>query len=153
MLGNAIESVDQASKKTTNLPTPEEQSCTHNYTFLCPQGWNDVGDAATCEAPPSYTGPCSTLGMFDREIEEKKLLEKKCLVHWPCLEECVRDYKALCPEGWTEIGEGKCSASSSYTGLKPKYELCLIILKSYLINCIDYFRPLRNNIQFRSIII
>ncbi|RQX73205.1 cpw-wpc domain-containing protein [Toxoplasma gondii CAST] len=87
-----------------------------DYAALCPLGWFSVGDGDSCEAPPSYTGPCSTFGAFAKNSKMKKKTEETCSVSWPSIDECSKDYEERCPQQWVEMENGLCGAPASYTG-------------------------------------
>ncbi|KEP65560.1 UNVERIFIED_CONTAM: cpw-wpc domain-containing protein [Hammondia hammondi] len=94
----------------------EAEGCDHDYSFLCPFSWTEGSDGSTCTAPATYIGRCEKTQDFSLSKEEKQAKERECLVTWPCLKKCVRDYTQLCPAGWTEVGGGHCSAPFSYSG-------------------------------------
>ncbi|PFH38245.1 cpw-wpc domain-containing protein [Besnoitia besnoiti] len=94
----------------------EAEACDQDYSFLCPFSWTEAGDGSSCTAPEAYIGPCQKHQSFALSKEEKQSKERECLITWPCLKKCVRDYMQLCPAGWTDIGGGQCSAPFSYSG-------------------------------------
>jgi CPW-WPC domain-containing protein len=51
-------------------------------------------------------------------IEEKQELSQRCNVTWPCLQPCLQDFHAPCPEQWheVELNPGVCVAPATYTG-------------------------------------
>ncbi|PFH34550.1 cpw-wpc domain-containing protein [Besnoitia besnoiti] len=87
-----------------------------DYSAACPKGWVPVGDGESCEAPPSYTGPCATFGLFAKQSRMKKKTEEMCNVSWPDIEECDKDYETRCPQHWVELEDSSCAAPASYTG-------------------------------------
>ncbi|CRH02774.1 CPW-WPC family protein, putative [Plasmodium relictum] len=104
-----------------------------DYT-KCPIGWTQINNKE-CLAPKSYIKnlrKCSSIlnigdivkNVYDVahnmsfvtvDIEERKKLEKKCNIKFPC-KECERDYvRVNCPLGWTDIGDGNCKAPNDYS--------------------------------------
>ncbi|CEM03364.1 unnamed protein product [Vitrella brassicaformis CCMP3155] len=89
--------------------------CARDYEKLCPRGWEDADDGQTCHAPATYKGPCGRSGIFlYMSPDAKKKLETDCEVRWPCQSVCNHDYTQLCPQGWIDIGGGKCRAPAAY---------------------------------------
>ncbi|XP_058515398.1 uncharacterized protein LOC131478852 [Ochotona princeps] len=95
----------------------EVQGCEHDYSLLCPFSWEpSAEDSTTCSAPAAYVGPCEKIQNFALPAKEKQQKERVCLIGWPCLRKCKRDFGALCPDEWAEVGGGYCTAPASYAG-------------------------------------
>ncbi|KAF8821317.1 cpw-wpc domain-containing protein, partial [Cardiosporidium cionae] len=130
-------------KETSQSSTPSTSKCLRDYTFV------------------KYLSQCATLQAFAVDAGGKKRYERECTISWlvelsmlfnyileklfnglirPCLQDCERDYDALCPEEWSPLGSKsdihlriemqssyqtmallsgntKCHAPFSYTGI------------------------------------
>ncbi|XP_026190893.1 uncharacterized protein LOC113146776 [Cyclospora cayetanensis] len=105
-----------AAAQQLRMAFAELKSCDHNYSTLCPFAWTPLPGESACKAPKTYIGKCEKERSFAVSQEEKQQLENECLVSWPCLKKCTRDFDAPCPEDWTEAGGGFCQAPFSYAG-------------------------------------
>lgn len=85
---------------------------------LCPRGWSEIGDGFCVRGDvPKTAAKCGSKYHFaGMNVRDKEDLAASCLLEWPCLESCARDYTARCPEGWAHIGEGLCTAPPTYAG-------------------------------------
>merc|ERR1712039_345533 len=92
-------------------------------TSSCPPGW--IENAGICEraGPASPNPKCgSRYAFMSMSVEDRQSIAKVCGIEWPCLNECRRDYRALCPQGWsTDLLREVCTAPASYAG-DCKYE-------------------------------
>lgn len=94
-----------------------EVSCKRDYSQLCPSGWADTGDAATCEAPQDYQGGCKpTLKWGGLTAQQKRQQASKCEAEFPCVGQCAPDVSQPCPHGWHEDVNRDCLAPAGYSG-------------------------------------
>ncbi|CDJ47843.1 plasmodium falciparum CPW-WPC domain-containing protein, putative [Eimeria brunetti] len=80
----------------------EQKFCPHDFSVLCPFAWTPSGDDTTCTAPEAYIGSCQRKMNFAVDQSAKEQLEDQCLISWPCLKQCNRDFSVLCPMDWKE---------------------------------------------------
>lgn len=88
--------------------------CVRDYSG-CPQNWVDLGNGK-CAVPLAYEGSCTEVTFGGKTPTEKSKLAMECNSRFPCLNRGRSAYSASCPEDWTYIGDGKCSAPTSYAG-------------------------------------
>eukprot|EP00929_Paragymnodinium_shiwhaense_P101997 TRINITY_DN65195_c0_g1_i1.p1 TRINITY_DN65195_c0_g1~~TRINITY_DN65195_c0_g1_i1.p1 ORF type:complete len:257 (-),score=22.50 TRINITY_DN65195_c0_g1_i1:376-1146(-) len=91
----------------------EDSLCQRNYEAPCPDGWDLTGKK--CVAPISYNGGCRRTQSFEgATAKEKSDFAADCKASWPCTDsQCPEgtDYSSqLCPDGWTDVGNGVCES-------------------------------------------
>jgi len=101
-------------------PWPCEDDCHmgHDYSDVCPKGWNDDG-SAFCKAPLGLETKCATVFNFaEMDIKTKQELGLTCGFSWGCQSSCEQDFSQTCPQDWTEVqmNPGICTAPTTYAG-------------------------------------
>merc|ERR1711935_39607 len=81
----------------------------------CPAHWIKTTDNA-CEPPRGYSGLCATTDFTKYAASKKEDFAWKCRASWPCAPTCLKRFDG-CPEAWTGVGDGVCSAPPGYTGM------------------------------------
>lgn len=81
----------------------------------CPSTWIE-SESNKCRPPRDYDGLCSDTDFSAFSVSQKEDFAWKCRANWPCVATCKRNF-AQCPEAWTSVGDGVCSAPSSYVGI------------------------------------
>ncbi|CDI85383.1 plasmodium falciparum CPW-WPC domain-containing protein, putative [Eimeria praecox] len=118
-LTQQIEAEDQQQQQQQQQQQPEQQQqqqqqqvvdllieqkfCPHDFSVLCPFAWTPTGDDTSCTAPEAYIGGCERQMNFAVSPSEKERIEDECLISWPCMKKCNRDFSLLCPENWKEV--------------------------------------------------
>lgn len=90
--------------------------CERRWDAKCPDGWSSTG-SDQCIAPAGYGGACKKVQTFvGKTAAEKQRIAEECKAPWPCVDACLqgRDYDNLCPEGWSDSGDGFCDAPASF---------------------------------------
>jgi len=92
-------------------------TCDIDFDGACPEGWSDIGDGNTCEAPSHYAGNCGPALQFGvLSPLEKMQLSTQCALKLPCRGHCVQNFTQTCPMGW-HLDEGaSCVAPEGYSG-------------------------------------
>ncbi|SCM07227.1 CPW-WPC family protein, putative [Plasmodium chabaudi adami] len=104
-----------------NVCSQNNAICQRDYSQNCAEGWGKLSSTEECVSPLSYKGPCPRFLKFEKDIKKKKLLENHCSIHWPCMNECEKDYSLQCPEKWGLEDEKNCHPLGTYEGT------CLLI--------------------------
>ncbi|KAF8819387.1 cpw-wpc domain-containing protein [Cardiosporidium cionae] len=131
MIYELVQTEFRTASKVTELPNPDEEGCSFDYSELCPAGWVNMGDGRKCNAPFTYTGNCNKVeDLSDMTPLEKYSFAKKCEAAWPCLNQCEQNFqsgacsavvlmlhrRSNCPENWELLSNGVCAADNKYSG-------------------------------------
>lgn len=105
-----------------SAPWPCDDACGafgKDYAAPCPAGWTGLPGGYCKANAAGKSRHCPSIGKFDTmTVGEKQELSQRCNVTWPCLQPCLQDFHALCPEQWheVELNPGVCAAPATYTG-------------------------------------
>lgn len=106
--------------KDCQAPWPCIDGCESGRNYdICPTGWSEDDKGFCVLNTPTTKEICASRYLFSAmSIEEKQSLSSFCQLDFPCLQSCVRNYDATCPENWAPVQSqsGLCSASASYAG-------------------------------------
>lgn len=102
-------------------PWPCLDACESGRDYdVCPTGWSEDGKGFCTGTYPKNTNKiCASQYLFSSmSIKEKQSLASFCHIEFPCLQSCVRNYDAICPEDWVTANsrDGLCFAPAGYAG-------------------------------------
>jgi len=91
--------------------------CVRDWSAPCPSGWAPFSHQGrvACERPRAYDGGCAAIQSFVGENKAARArFAAECDAPWPCAGSCAEgtDFDG-CPVGWTNDGDGFCSATTA----------------------------------------